>query len=112
MCRNGDIYITQLAERTEGSLQSGMRPAIVISNDKANEFSSIITIVPVTGSIEKKRLPTHVYIKGCGLSRPSIAMAEQITSIDKSRLRKRIGSIKKTKYEKRVKKAIEIQLDL
>lgn len=112
MCRNGDIYMTQMGEQADGSLQFGIRPVIVISNDKANEFSPVITIIPVTGRTEKKRLPTHVYIKDCGLSRPSIAMAEQITSINKSRLRNRIGSIKRTDYEKQVKKAIEIQLDL
>lgn len=76
MCRNGDIYMTQLDEKAEGSLQSGIRPAIIISNDMANEFSPVITIIPVTSRMGKKKLPTHVYMRDCGLSRPSIAIAE------------------------------------
>lgn len=112
MCRNGDIYMTQLDEQPKGHIQAGMRPVIVISNDMANKYSSVITIIPVTSRIKKKKLPTHVYMKDCGLTRPSIALAEQIMSINKSRLRRRMGSIKRTEYEKKLKKAIEIQLKL
>lgn len=112
MCRNGDIFMTQLDVNPKGNIQAGIRPVIVISNDKANTFSSVITVIPMTSKTEKKRLPTHVYIRDCGLDRPSIALAEQITSINKSRLWRRIGSIKRTRYEKKLRKAIEIQLNL
>lgn len=112
MCRNGDIYLTQLDGQAEGSLQAGMRPVFIISNNKANKFSPVITVIPVTSKMGKNQLPTHVYIRDCGLAKPSIAMAEQITSINKSKLRKRIGSIKRTEYERQVRKAVEIQLNL
>lgn len=112
MCRKGDIYMTQLDIQTEGSLQGGRRPVIVISNDAANRFSPVITVIPVTSRTEKKRLPTHVYIRDCGLDRPCIALAEQITSIDKSRLKRWMGNIHKTDYETQIKKAIEVQLAL
>lgn len=96
MCRNGDIYITRLDMQPEGSLQAGIRPVIVISNDMANKFSPVVTVIPVTSKVKKKKLPTHVHLNDCGLDGPCTAMAEQITSIDKDRLGKWIGSIKNT----------------
>jgi len=112
MCyKRGDIFWAKLGEETEGSLQTGARPVLIVSNDKANEFSSVITIIPITSKM-KKKLPTHVLIKECGLEKPSIALAEQITSINKERLERKIGSIQQTVYVRLVKKAIEIQLNL
>ncbi len=112
MCKIGDIYMATLDTDSEGSLQSGMRPVLIVSNDKANEFSPVITIIPITSRLGKKRLPTHVYMTSCGLARPSIALAEQITSINKSRLTKKVGSIKQTIYEEQIKNAIEVQLSM
>lgn len=112
MCRNGDVYITRLDMQPEGSLQAGIRPVIVISNDMANKFSPVVTVIPVTSKVKKKKLPTHVHLNDCGLDGPCTAMAEQITSIDKDRLGKWIGSIKNTDYEGQIKRAVRIQLDL
>lgn len=112
MCRNGDIYMAQLDEEAEGSLQAGLRPVLVVSNDKANRYSPIINIIPITSKLGKKKLPTHVRLKGCGLVRQSVILAEQITSINKSRLIRYMGSIKKTEYEGKVKQAIGVQLNL
>lgn len=112
MCRRGDIFIAVLDEVSEGSLQAGVRPVLIVSNDKANEHSPVITVVPITSKMTKKKLPTHVLIERCGLSCPSVALAEQITSISKSKLMRRMGGIQKTVYEMRVKRAIEIQLSL
>lgn len=85
---------------------------LVISNDKANKFSPVITIIPITSKIGKAKLPTHVLIKECGLEKPSIALAEQITSINKDRLGRKIGSIQQTVYIGLVRRAISIQLNL
>ena len=112
MCRRGDIFWAELGRDADGSLQAGGRPVLVISNDKANEYSPIITIIPITSKMGKTKLPTHVLIKECGLSKPSIALAEQITSINKDRLDRKIGSIQHTVYVGLVKKAIGIQLCL
>lgn len=111
-CKKGDIFWAELGEEAEGSLQAGARPVLVVSNDKANEFSPVITIIPITSKMGKKKLPTHVLIKECGLEKPSIALAEQITSLNKGRLGRKIGSIQQTVYVSLVKKAIEIQLNL
>ena len=112
MCRIGDIYMASLKQDDDGSLQSGIRPVLIVSNDKANEYSPVITIIPITSKLGKKALPTHVYMTSCGLTKPSIALAEQITSINKDRLTRRVGSIKKTIYEKQIKNALEIQLSM
>lgn len=111
MCAYGDIYIAEMGIDSEGSLQSGTRPVVIISNDRCNRYSPVISILPMT-SRKKRNLPTHVLIKDCGLPRPSLALAEQVTSLNQSCLKRKIGSIKGTMYEKQVKKAIEVQLNL
>lgn len=104
--------MARLDEETEGSLQAGIRPVLIVSNDKANEHSSVITVIPITSRLEKKKLPTHVYVQNCGLKKTSVILGEQILSINQSRLSHKIGSIKETVYEERVKRAIRIQLNL
>jgi len=112
MCKIGDIYMASLGTNEEGCLQSGTRPVIIVSNDMANDFSPVITVIPVTSRLNKKRLPTHVYLNRCGLDRPSVALAEQIRSINKSKLIHKIGSIKNTTYEEQLKNAIVVQLSI
>ena len=112
MCRRGDIFWAELEGDAGSSMQAGARPVLVVSNNKANQYSSVITVIPITSKMGKTKLPTHVLIKECGLSKPSIALAEQITSITKDRLDRKIGSIQHTVYVGLVKKAIGIQLCL
>ena len=113
MCRNGDIFWAKLDEDADGgSLQTGVRPVLVVSNDKANQYSPVVTIVPITSKMWKKSLPTHVFITGCGLRQGSKILVEQITSLNKSRLDEYVGNIRKTAVEASVKKAIAIQLNL
>lgn len=111
-CKKGDIFWAELGENAEGCLQAGARPVLVVSNNKANQFSPVITIIPITSKMGKSNLPTHVLIKECGLEKPSIALAEQITSINKDKLDRKIGSIQRTVYAGLVRKAIQIQLNL
>ena len=110
MCKRGDIYMARLSDG-EGSLQQGIRPVLIISNDKCNEHSPVITIVPFT-SRRKNPLPTHVLIKKCGLTRPSLCLAEQIMSLNKCQLKEKLGSILETEYAEKVDKAIKIQLNV
>ncbi len=112
MCRTGDIYLAKLDDDDEGSLQSGTRPVLVVSNNKANRFSPVITIVPLTGNTGKRKQPTHVIISGCGLAGPNTALAEQITALNQTRLLKKIGSIRETVYERQIKEAIRVQLSM
>ena len=88
MCKRGDIYFVDFGQNIESNKQCGIRPAVIVSNNRANEHSPVITVVPLTGRTYKKRfLPTHVFIpRSCGLDRNSLALAEQVEAIDKKNL--------------------------
>lgn len=106
-----DIYIAFLIEQG-GSIQWGTRPVVIVSNDRNNEYSPNVTIVPLTSKMSKRNLPTHVLIKGCGLSAESLFLGEQIMLIDKGRLKRKVGSLKETSYERQINRAMKIQLGL
>lgn len=110
--KKGDIYMAALPDDTDGSLQSGTRPVIIVSNNLANKHSPVITVIPMTAQISKKKLPTHAVIENCGLEKKSIVLAEQIMSINKKSLGRKMGSIAETVYESEVKKAMRVQLSL
>ena len=114
MCKRGDIYYVDFGEDYNSSKQCGIRPAVVVSNNKANTFSPIITVVPLTSKIHKKRsLPTHVMVPPSvcsGLERSSMALAEQVETIDKSQLREHKGSIINTKIMGEITRALQIQI--
>ena len=79
-----------------GSVQGGTRPAIVISNDKGNKFSPVLIVVPLTSRLDKKYMPTHHTIEPSivnGLTKTSIALAEQIITIGKDAVRNIVGTL-------------------
>lgn len=112
MCKRGDIYFVDFGQNIDSNKQCGIRPAVIVSNNRANEHSPVITVVPLTSRVYKKRsLPTHVFIpKSCGLDRNSLALAEQVESIDKKNLREKRGSITDTAVMERIIRAIQIQI--
>ena len=87
MLKRGNLYIANLGEVTSksGSIQMGKRPVIIVSNDINNFHSSMISIVPLTTSKYKKKLPTHVEIttNNSKIEKDSIALCEQIMVIPK-----------------------------
>ena len=87
----GDLYCADLGE-TIGSEQSGMRPVVVLQNNVGNKYSPTIIVSPLTTKNKKMFLPTHVdFGRRFGLKEESIALLEQIRTIDRSRLIKYIG---------------------
>jgi len=90
--KRGDIYYADLSP-VIGSEQGGVRPVLVVQNDVGNRYSSTIIVAAITAKIDKAKLPTHVEISGedYGLSKDSVVLLEQIRTIDKKRLRKKIG---------------------
>ena len=114
MCRRGDIYYVDFGDSIDTCKQTGIRPAVVVSNNKANEHSPVITVVPLTSKINKKKfLPTHVYIPFDvihGLSYGSIALAEQVEAIDKVRLIIKMGSIANDEIMGKITRAIQVQI--
>lgn len=105
--KRGDIYYADLSP-VIGSEQSGIRPILIIQNDIGNKFSPTIIGVPIT-SKTKTNMPTHIMIEGnkYGLDKDSIILAEQIRTLDKTRLKEKVGRLDK-KILQDVKKAIEI----
>ena len=89
------IWMADLGERS-GSLQSGRRPVLIVSNDKNNRYSSVLNVIPMTTKMNKRNLPCHVEIhdyERFGLNAPSTIMVEQLTVVDKKDLMFRIGKI-------------------
>ncbi len=90
--RRGDIFYADLSP-VIGSEQGGIRPVLVIQNDVGNKYSPTIIIAAITSQINKAKLPTHVEILGqeYGLPKDSVVLLEQVRTIDKKRLREKIG---------------------
>lgn len=107
----GDIYLANL-NPYKGSEQGGKRPVIIIQNDVGNHYSPTVIVTAVTSRFFKKRaLPTHVPLDNAELEKNSLALLEQIRTIDKSRLIRKIGRVPKEKM-KEIGAAIHVSLDL
>lgn len=107
----GDIFYADLSP-VVGSEQSGIRPILVVQNDIGNKYSPTIIAVAITSKI-KNKMPTHIEIDGSkyGLDKKSVILAEQIRTLDKKRLKEKVGSLDKYTLDK-VKHAIEISCGL
>jgi len=94
MCQRGDIYWAELPEIEGSQLQAGLRPVVLIANNAANENSPTFQCVPLTSRLKKESLPVHVILNTTNcLKKTSMALVEQETSIDKHRLRSKIGTV-------------------
>ncbi len=92
--KRGEIYYADLSP-VVGSEQGGMRPVLIVQNDTGNRHSPTIIAAAITSKTGKARLPTHIALSGhsAGLNRDSIILLEQIRTLDKSRLRERMGRL-------------------
>lgn len=109
--RRGDIYLANL-NPFKGSEQGGKRPVIIIQNDVGNLHSPTVIVTAVTSGFFKKRvLPTHVPLDNAELEKNSLALLEQIRSIDKSRLIEKLGRVTDQNM-KEIEQAINISLAL
>lgn len=97
--KKGEVYYADL-NSVIGCEQGGYRPVIIVQNNIGNFHSPTTIIVPVTARMRKKALPTHIKVKGAGLPKKSIALLEQLRTIDKSRLKEKIGEITRTSLNK------------
>ncbi len=89
----GDVYYADLSPVT-GSEQGGIRPVLVVQNDVGNKFSPTIIIAPITSHMKKRNQPTHVSLPATdGLSEDSMILLEQVRTIDRSRLDRRVSRI-------------------
>ena len=90
----GDIYYADLSP-VVGSEQGGIRPVLIVQNDMGNKYSPTVIAAAITSRMSKTRLPTHIdiYAERAGLARDSVILLEQIRTLDKRRLRERMGHL-------------------
>ena len=110
--RRGDIYYADLSP-VVGSEQGGVRPVLIVQNDTGNRHSPTVIAAAITSQTGKARLPTHINIAGgsVGLSKDSVILLEQIRTIDKRRLRERLGVLPEPENNL-VDQAVKISLGL
>ena len=110
--KRGDIFYADLSP-VVGSEQGGIRPVIIIQNDIGNRYSPTVIVAAITSQINKAKLPTHVEISSeeYGLNRESVVLLEQIRTLDKKRLKEKIGHMTEDDMKK-VNKSLLISLNL
>ena len=108
--KRNEIYYADL-NPVIGSEQGGVRPVLVVQNDVGNKYSPTVIAAAVTSKINKAKLPTHIELNAAeyGLSKDSVVLLEQIRTLDKRRLKERIGALP-TATMKRVNDALLISL--
>ncbi|HHT16420.1 MAG TPA: type II toxin-antitoxin system PemK/MazF family toxin [Papillibacter sp.] len=92
--KRGEIYYADLSP-VVGSEQGGLRPVLIVQNDTGNRHSPTVIAAAITSQINKARLPTHIELSAhsYGLSKDSVVLLEQIRTIDKRRLKERMGTL-------------------
>ncbi|MCD8341815.1 MAG: type II toxin-antitoxin system PemK/MazF family toxin [Clostridiales bacterium] len=110
--RRGDIFYADLSP-VVGSEQGGVRPVLIIQNDMGNRHSPTVIAAAITSQMNKAKLPTHIELidQDCGLTRDSVVLLEQVRTLDKRRLRERMGRLGEEQM-KLVDTAIEVSFGL
>lgn len=110
--KRGDIYYADLSP-VIGSEQGGIRPVLIIQNDVGNRYSPTVIAAAITSQRDKTKLPTHISVEAsdCGLAKDSIVLLEQVRTIDKQRLKERMGSLDLTSMGM-VDKALSVSFGL
>lgn len=111
--KRGDMFYADLSP-VVGSEQGGVRPVLIVQNDTGNRYSPTVIAAAITSQTAKNKLPTHIEIEaeGIGLKADSVVLAEQIRTIDKSRLKEKIGHINNKDLMNKVNSAIGISFGL
>jgi mRNA interferase MazF len=110
--KRGDIFYADLSP-VVGSEQGGLRPVLIVQNDIGNKYSPTVIAAAITSKLDKAKLPTHidVYAEEFGLSKNSVVLLEQIRTLDKRRLREKMGHLDDVLMQ-RVNDAITISFGL
>ena len=111
----GDLIFVDLPENENSSVQGKSRICIVISNNKANLHSPVISVIPLTSKMSKRPLPTHVLLEVNDTNKlrcNSVALAEQITTVDRKNIKFKTGGRLTDEEMNKVERAMLIQLGL
>ena len=94
MIKRGELYYADLSP-VVGSEQGGIRPILIVQNDTGNKYSPTVIAAAITSKLNKAKLPTHIELSASefGLARDSVILLEQIRTLDKRRLKERIGEL-------------------
>jgi len=108
--KRGELYYADLSP-VLGSEQGGVRPVLILQNDIGNKYSPTVIVSAITSKLYKAKLPTHINLdaENFGLSKDSIILLEQIRTIDKQRLKEKIGTLSNNKMQE-VNNALLISL--
>lgn len=108
--KRGDLFYADLSP-VVGSEQGGIRPILIVQNDIGNKYSPTVIAAAITSKLNKAKLPTHIELdaKMYGLEKDSVVLLEQIRTLDKKRLKAKIGELEKYKMSE-VNKAMMISL--
>ena len=111
--KRGDMYYADLSP-VVGSEQGGIRPVLVIQNNMGNKYSPTVIVSAITSKLNKSKLPTHIELGSdeYGLKSDSIILTEQIRTIDKSRLKEKIGHIDDTNVMSKIDNALGVSFGL
>lgn len=92
--KRGEIYYADLSP-VVGSEQGGIRPVLIVQNDVGNRHSPTVIAAAITSQRDKTKLPTHIPInaRDCGLAKDSVVLLEQVRTLDKKRLKERMGEL-------------------
>ena len=111
--KRGDMFYADLSP-VVGSEQGGVRPVLIIQNDLGNKYSPTVIAAAITSQTNKTKLPTHIELDENteGLKSNSVILTEQIRTIDKSRLKERIGHIDDIEVMNKINKALGVSFGL
>ena len=108
-----EIWEANLPDVAGSHVQHGRRHlCVIVSNDAANAHSPVVTIVPLSSKLRKKRLPTHVPVHAPALTQESFAVCEQIITLDKANLISTIGCVQDSSERIQLERALEVQLGI
>ena len=111
--KRGDMFYADLSP-VVGSEQGGVRPVLIIQNDLGNKYSPTVIAAAITSQTNKTKLPTHIELDENteGLKSNSVILTEQIRTIDKSRLKERIGHIDDIEVMNKINNALGVSFGL
>lgn len=110
--KRGEIYYADLSP-VVGSEQGGIRPVLIVQNDVGNKHSPTVIAAAITSKQEKSKLPTHISVQAssCGLAKDSVVLLEQVRTLDKRRLKERMGELDQGSMAQ-VNDALQVSLGL
>lgn len=110
--KRGDIYYADLSP-VVGSEQGGIRPVLIVQNNVGNRYSPTVIAAAITSQVNKAKMPTHIELgaRSFGLTKDSIVLTEQIRTLDKKRLREKMGTLDE-KHMQSVDEALAVSFGL